>query len=62
MADIKAVYQGSPRTRQILEKYGVSYIYFSAAERKELQVRSLPEDWPFPVAFKQGDITIYKVP
>ncbi len=61
LADITAVYHGSPKTRQILEKYGVSYIYFSSAERYEFQVTALPPDWPFPAVFQSEKITIYKV-
>jgi hypothetical protein len=61
LADIKAVYQGSQATRQILEEYGVSYIYFSPFERYEFQVAALPPDWPFPAVFHSGPITIYKV-
>jgi hypothetical protein len=59
LADIKAVYKGSPNTGQILERYGVSYIYFSPAERKEFDIKALPPDWRFPVVFHHGDITIF---
>ena len=61
LADIRAVYQGSQETRQILEKYGVSYIYFSPAERNELHLTALPPNWPFQAVFHSGGITIYKV-
>jgi hypothetical protein len=61
LADITAVYRGSPETQQILEKYGVSYIYFSPAERNELRLTALPTNWSFPVVFQSGDITIYQV-
>jgi len=61
LADITAVYQGSLATRQILEDYGVSYIYFSPFEREEFHVAALPPNWPFPEVFHSGTITIYKV-
>ena len=61
LADITTVYQGSAETRQILEKYGVSYIYFSPAEQKELSLTALPSNWPFPEVFHSGEIKIYKV-
>ncbi|MGI8891550.1 MAG: hypothetical protein ACR2G0_12320, partial [Chthoniobacterales bacterium] len=61
VADVAAVYHGSPETRQILEKYGVSYIYFSPAERNELHLTALPPSWPYPAVFHSGEITIYKV-
>ena len=60
LADIKAVYKGSPRTRQILDQYNVSYIYFSSVERMEFGITALPANWPFPVVFHHGDITIFK--
>ncbi len=61
LADITAVYHGGRETRQILEKYRVSYIYFSPAERNEFHLTALPPNWPFPAVFHSGDITIYKV-
>jgi hypothetical protein len=60
LADIKAVYKGSRRTRQILKRYGVSYIYFSPAERSEFHIKALPADWPFPVVYQHGGLTIYR--
>ncbi|MEO5718557.1 MAG: hypothetical protein ABIR29_08305, partial [Chthoniobacterales bacterium] len=61
LADITAVYRGSRETRKILEKYGVSYIYFSPAERNELHLTALPPSWPYPAVFHSGEITIYEV-
>ena len=61
LADVTAVYRGSPETQKILEKYGVSYIYFSPAERSELHLTALPTNWPFPAVFHSGEITIYEV-
>jgi hypothetical protein len=61
LADIKAVYKGSAKTQEILQRYGVSYIYLSPLERKEFDIKALPANWPFPAVFHHGDITIYQV-
>jgi hypothetical protein len=61
LEDIRVVYNGGPATREILEQYGVSYIYYSQAERQAFHLKSLPANWPFPAVFHAGDITIYKV-
>ena len=62
-SDIAAFYADPVGRKDILEKYGVSYVYLSSYERANLNVDTAALDANYPCVYESayGDIRIYQV-
>ena len=59
--DLMNFYEEPEAYREILEKYGVDYIYVSSYERNSYLVDEEALGRMFPVVFENGEATIYQV-
>jgi uncharacterized membrane protein len=59
--DLMNFYEEPEAYREILEKYGVDYIYVSPYERNSYLVDEEALGRMFPVVFENGEATIYQV-
>lgn len=57
--DAKAIFAGAPNALQLLDKYGVDYLYISARERNDQKANAAFLQQNFPVIYSSGDIAIY---
>lgn len=61
--DIDAIYNTPDpvQARQLLEKYGINYVYVGALERERYSPPGLKKfDQMMPIVFQQDDVTIYQ--
>lgn len=60
-ADIKKIYSGDAQSMQLLQQYGVNYIYVSHSEIQTFKCNFDYLNNNFPVVYQNLDITIYAV-
>ena len=59
--DIQALYEGDmARVQEIVNKYGITYIYVGDLERNTYGEAALGKFAELPVAFSQGTVTVYR--
>ncbi len=63
-SDIEIIFRSGrwEEVKQILEKYGVRYVFVGPLERSTYLVNEANFDSHLKVVFRQGDVTIYEVP
>ncbi len=61
-AEIRAFYEDPEHHADILQKYGVSYIYVSSYERNDYDVDEEALRREYEAVFENGEATIYRVP
>lgn len=61
-SDIRKIYAGDPQAAELLRQYQVDYIYLSPAETGTFSTDLGFLNQTFPVFYRNGEITIYKVP
>lgn len=59
--DILEMYRGGDKTKDLLKKYGVSYVFIGSSERAMPNINERFFDQNYPIFFQEGDIKIYKV-
>ena len=57
--DVRAIYAGRDDATQLLDYYGVDYIYLSPRERESCNVNDAFFERTFPRVYGNGDISIY---
>ena len=60
--EIRAFYEDPDHNADVLQKYGVSYIYVSSYERNDYLVDEEALRREYPVVFENAEATIYRVP
>ena len=58
-ADVRRIYAGTQDAQQLLQYYGIDYVYLGAAEREQFQIQPAFFDANFPAVYKSSTITIY---
>jgi len=63
-SDIETIFRSGrwEEVKQILEKYGVRYVFVGPLEHSTYLVNEANFDSHLKVVFRQGDVTIYEVP
>jgi YYY domain-containing protein len=63
-SDIETIFRSGrwEEVKQILEKYGVRYVFVGPLEHSTYLVNEVKFDSHLKVVFRQGDVTIYEVP
>jgi hypothetical protein len=60
-ADVRRMYAGGREALELLNHYGVNYVYLGEAERRELRADASFFDANFPVVYRAGGVAVYEV-
>ncbi|MDT7778777.1 MAG: hypothetical protein QOC99_1289 [Acidobacteriota bacterium] len=58
-ADVRRIYAGAPNALELLQYYGVDYVYLGEAERRELKADTSFFESNFTAVYRGAGITIY---
>ncbi len=58
-ADVRRIYAGTQDAQQLLQYYGIDYVFLGAAEREQFQIQPAFFDANFPAVYRSSTITIY---
>jgi hypothetical protein len=58
-ADVRRIYRGAPNALELLQYYGVDYVYLGEAERRELKADASFFESNFTAVYRGDGITIY---
>ena len=61
-ADVRRIYAGCDDARELLQQYGIDYIFVGNSEKTQLNANQRFFDDNFLVAFRNPSISIYEVP
>jgi hypothetical protein len=59
-ADVRRVYAGAPEALELLNYYGVNYVYLGGAERRELRADAAFFDANLRAVYRDGAVVIYE--
>jgi hypothetical protein len=60
-ADVRRIYAGAPDALELLNYYGVDYVFVGESERRDLRADASFFDANLPAVYRDGNVAIYRV-